>query len=146
MRIKTFCVFVLAFLFIGACDRSDRRRAREEAGQAREKARELGRRAESEAKDVKRRVNDSLSNGTGNSPAQGAGEKLDHAALLARIKAKLVSDVGLATITDVNVDATSNIVTLRGNVSSIDQKRQAGQVVSQIPGVAKVINDLQVSQ
>jgi osmotically-inducible protein OsmY len=146
LRIKTFCAIILAFLFIGACDRRDRERAREEAGQAREKARELGKKAENEAKDVKRRVNDSLANRTGGSSAEGAAEKLDHAALLAKIKAKLASDVGLATITGVDVDATSHVVTLRGNVSSIDQKRRAGEVVSQIPGVTKVTNDLQVSQ
>ncbi len=146
MRIKTLCVVLLAFLGLAACDRGDRREARQKADEAREKARELGRKAENEAKDLKRHVNDSLASGTNGNPAQGATEKLDHAALLARIKAKLVSDVGLNTVTGVEVDATSHIVTLRGTVSSSEQKQQAGEAVAQIPGVTKVVNDLQVSQ
>ncbi len=136
---------LLIFPFVGACDRSNRQRAREEADQAREKARELGRRAENEAKNVKHRVDESVATATNSNAAQGAAEKLDNAALLARIKAKLASDVGASTITSVDVDATSHIVTLRGRVSSLEQKRQAEQVVAQIPGVTKVINDLQVS-
>jgi hyperosmotically inducible protein len=137
---------LLAFLFIGACDRGDRQKANEEAEQAREKARELGKKAENEAKDVRRRVDDSVATATSSSAAQGAAQKLDNAALLAKIKAKLASEVGLNTVTGVEVDASSHVVTLSGNVSSTDQKHQAARVVAKIAGVTKVINNLEVRQ
>ncbi len=73
-----------------------------------------------------------------------AGAKLDHAAMIAKVKAKLATDVGLSTVTGVDVDASGRVVTLRGTVSSEQQKQQAEQSVSQISGVTKVIDDLQV--
>lgn len=146
MRFQSLCALLLALLFIGACDRSDQRKAREEAEQAREKARELGKKAENEAKEVKRRVNDSVATATSSTAAQGAAQKLDNAALLAKVEARLASEIGANTIIGVDVEVSSHVVTLSGSVSSADQKRRAEQVVAQIPGVTRVINNLHVVQ
>ncbi len=73
-----------------------------------------------------------------------AGVKLDRAALIARVKAKLVTDIGLSTATGIDVQAHGQIVTLKGSVSSEDQKQQAAQSVSQLDGVSKVVNELAV--
>jgi osmotically-inducible protein OsmY len=56
----------------------------------------------------------------------------------------LAADVGLSTVTSVDVDATGQVVTLRGTVSSEDQKQQAANAVRQLSGVTNVINLLRV--
>lgn len=73
-----------------------------------------------------------------------AGVKLDRAALIARVKTKLATDIGLSTATGIDVEARGQIITLKGSVSSEDQKQQAAQSVSQLDGVGKVVNDLAV--
>ena len=146
MRFQSHCALLLAILFIGGCDRSDRQKAREEAEQARAKAGELRKKAENEAKDVKRRVDDSVATATSSTAAQDAARKLDDAAFLAKIEAKLASEVGANTITDVDVEVSSHTVTLSGSVSSAEQKRRAERVVAEIPGVTKVINHLRVAR
>ena len=73
-----------------------------------------------------------------------AGVKLDHAALLAQVKAKLVTDVGLATATSIDVDVRGQVVTLKGSVSSEEQRRQAEESVRQMNGVTRVMNELTV--
>jgi osmotically-inducible protein OsmY len=70
--------------------------------------------------------------------------KLDHAALIAKIKTKLATDVGLSTVTGVDVDASGRIVTLHGTVDSVQQKQEAERAALQVGGVTKVIDDLQV--
>lgn len=73
-----------------------------------------------------------------------AAQKLSHVALLARVKAKLVSDLGLSTASAVNVSVNGDIVTLTGTVPNEDRKNQAQQSVSQVGGVAKVVNHLEL--
>ena len=73
-----------------------------------------------------------------------AAVKLDRAAMIAKVKAKLATDVGLSTVTGIDVDSSGQIVTLRGTVASEDQKNQAEQAVRQVPGVTTVINELRV--
>jgi osmotically-inducible protein OsmY len=141
-----------------------RRKADEAAARAREEAHKLAREAKQEARALNHKINDAL-NGTGtgrggDSSAAGqklqrGGEdvrragneaevKLNHAALIARVKAKLANDVGLSTVTSVDVDASGRVVTLRGTVSSPEQKQQAENAVRQVNGVDRVINDLEV--
>jgi hypothetical protein len=74
-----------------------------------------------------------------------AGVKLDRAALIAKVKARLVADIGLSTATSIDVDARGQVVTLKGTVPSEDQKQRAEQSVRQLDGVAKVVNDLAVA-
>jgi osmotically-inducible protein OsmY len=76
---------------------------------------------------------------------QKAGVKLDRAALIAKVKAKLVTGIGISTATSIDVDAHGQVVTLKGTVPSEDQKRQAEESVRQLDGVAKVVNDLTVA-
>ena len=73
-----------------------------------------------------------------------AGAKLDQAALLTKVKAKLANDVGLSTVTGVDVDVNGDLVTLRGTVSSPEQKQLAERAVGQVAGVGRVVDDLQV--
>jgi osmotically-inducible protein OsmY len=66
--------------------------------------------------------------------------------MAAKVKAKLASDVGLSTVTGVDVDTSGHVVTLRGTVSSESQKLEAERAASHVNGVEKVINDLKVQQ
>ncbi|MBV9303983.1 MAG: BON domain-containing protein [Acidobacteriaceae bacterium] len=164
------CAAVLGF-FAG-CDRSEKERARQRAEEAREKAhreaerarqeaRKLGHEIKQEANDLNRKVERGLQ---GSEPSGGAtagqkidnarqevrtagrdaAAKLDRAGIIAKVKAALVADLGASTITNIDVDVTDHDVTLRGTVSSDDQKQRAEDAARQVNGVSKVTNLLQV--
>lgn len=139
-------------------------KSRREAERLRADARQLGGEAKQEARTLRQDFSDAvngrtpaakdatehaeqkLQSGAHDLRVEGgkAGVKLDHAAMIAKVKAKLATDVGLSTVTGVEVDARGEVVTLRGTVSSEQQKQQAEQSVSQISGVRKVVDDLRV--
>jgi osmotically-inducible protein OsmY len=160
---------VLAMLALGsaACSRSDEDKARERAAQARQKAREEAHELAHQAKRAADALNRQISQATnGTGPRSTAGEtagqklrrggedlraagseatvKLDRAAVIAKVKAKLASDVGLSTVTRIEVDDSGQVVTLRGTVDSPEQKIQAERAVRQVDGVTRVVNDLEV--
>ena len=160
---------MIAMLALGsaACNRSDEDKARQRAAEARQKAREEAHELAHEAKRAAHALSRQINQGAdGNGPRstgrdgtsqklQRGGEdlrsagseatvKLDHAALIAKVKAKLASDVGLSTVTRVEVDDSGQVVTLRGTVDSPEQKAQAERAVRQVNGVTRVVNDLQV--
>lgn len=161
------CLLAAGLALLTACSRTDQEKARERAQEARRKARveagKLAREAKQQARDLDRNIKDAV-NGSG-SPQNGdsqageklrhggdklkaagneAGVKLDRAALIAKVKAKLANDVGLRTMTGVEVDANGQTVTLRGTVSSPEQKHEAEVAASQVSGVNRVVNELQV--
>ncbi len=78
------------------------------------------------------------------SETEKAGKALDQATVIARVKAKLASDVGLSSVGAVRVDYSGGIVTLRGSVVSADQKRLAEQAAAQTDGVQHVRNELTI--
>lgn len=141
-----------------------KQKARLEAQRARDEARRLGQQAKQEAGSLRQNIDHALQ-GTG--PAQSgptgqaeeklrrggndlrvagnqAAVKLDHAAMIAKVKAKLATDVGLSTVTGIDVDASGQVVTLRGTVASEQQKQEAEQAVLQLSGVRKVVDELTV--
>lgn len=174
MRILGTCVCVILITLATACSQSDKRTAQQREEEAKTKAQEgaqrlnqdakkLGHEVKQEAHSLGRQIGTALNstapatNGTSGAQeklARGsqdlrveagkAGVKLDHAALIAKVKAKLATDVGLSTVTGVDVDTSGQIVTLRGTVDSVQQKQQAEQAVLQVNGVTRVIDQLQV--
>ncbi len=164
-RFALVCL-VTGLAFSVACSNTDKERARERAEQAKAKTRagaeraraeaqKLGRQAEQEAHVLKKDINHALQPGTANGQGSSAGEKLrngtkeagtelTHAALVAKVKATLARQAGLSTVTNVSVDASGQVVTLRGTVDSEAQKESAEQAVAQLNGVSKVIDDLKV--
>jgi hyperosmotically inducible periplasmic protein len=156
----------LVLLWTG-CSQSDQDKARERAAEARRKAREeaheLAHEAKRAANAISRQINQATNDGGPRSTAgdaagqklrrggddlRSAGDqakvKLDRAALIAKVKAKLASDVGLSTVTSIDVDDSGQVVTLRGTVDTPEQKKQAEYAVRQVDGVTQVVNDLQV--
>ena len=78
-------------------------------------------------------------------PSQTVGRQTDDAAIKTKIKAKLATDVGAATLTAVEVNVTNGVVTLAGPVASEDEKQRIGAAASGVEGVTSVTNNLQVS-
>lgn len=155
-------------VLLASCSQRDQDQARQRAAEARAKAREGAHELAHEAKRAADKVNRSVNqavNGTGARADRdeakqkvrrggedlkvatgGAGAKLDQAALLAKVKAKLANDVGLSTVTGVDVDVNRDVVTLRGSVRSGYQKQAAEDAARQVAGVRTVVNNLEVKQ
>lgn len=66
------------------------------------------------------------------------------AALTTKVKSALAADVGLKTVTGIDVDSADGVVTLKGKVASADHKKRAGQVAKKVDGVKSVKNQLKV--
>lgn len=157
-----------------SCTNKDQQRAREKAAEAKQKARreaeragqelrKLGQQAKREAKRLDENVNDAMRRGQpGEQGTSGADQKLhnagqelrsagrqaavklDRGAIIAKVKAKLAADVGLSAAASVEVDTNGQVVTLRGTVSSEEQKQEAERAATQVNGVTKVVNLLEV--
>lgn len=139
------CAAALTFLL--GCSKSDQAKAKQEARDLRHKIDQAvnsggpaGAGSTQSAQEKLRKGGEEL-----RVAGEKAGVKLDHAAMIAKVKAKLVSDVGLSTATSINVDTHGSTVVLTGTVSSEDQKRQAEESARQLDGVAKVVNNLSVA-
>lgn len=78
-------------------------------------------------------------------PSQTLERQTDDAAIEAKIKTKLATDVGPATITSVEVNVTNGVVTLAGPVKSADDRQKIEVVARGIEGVTSVTNNIQVS-
>jgi hyperosmotically inducible periplasmic protein len=68
------------------------------------------------------------------------------ATLTGKVKTALATDVGLKTVTGINVDSDdqSGVVTLKGRVETADQKKRAEAVAKKVSGVKSVKNQLEV--
>jgi hyperosmotically inducible periplasmic protein len=76
---------------------------------------------------------------------QSAGEYVDDSTITSSVKAKLVGEKA-ANLTRIDVDTTNRIVSLSGVVESPEQKKRAEQLASQVSGVRKVDNNLQIQK
>jgi hyperosmotically inducible protein len=66
------------------------------------------------------------------------------ATLTTKVKTALASDVGLRTMTNIDVDSDKGVVTLKGKVTSADAKKRAEEVAKKVDGVKSVKNQLRV--
>ena len=74
---------------------------------------------------------------------QTAGKYMDDAAITSSVKSKLVGDK-FANLTRVDVETTNGTVHLLGIVENADQKFRAGKLATQVAGVKRVDNDLEI--
>jgi hyperosmotically inducible protein len=72
-----------------------------------------------------------------------AGQNIDDSALTTSVKTSLAGEK-LNTLTRVGVETNNGIVYLTGEVETAAEKSRAGTVASQVNGVKKVVNNLQV--
>ena len=80
-------------------------------------------------------------------PANGRAKNrqgVSDAALTTKVKTALASDVGMKTMTNIDVDSDKGVVTLKGRVVSADAKKKAEQVAKKVDGVKSVKNQLKV--
>jgi hyperosmotically inducible protein len=66
------------------------------------------------------------------------------AALTSKVHTALANDVGLKTLSSINVDSDKGVVTLKGQVDSADVKQRAAAVAKKVSGVKSVKNELTV--
>jgi hyperosmotically inducible periplasmic protein len=72
-----------------------------------------------------------------------AGQNIDDSTLTTSVKTSLARE-RLNTLTRVGVETNNGIVYLTGEVETAAEKSRAGTVASQVNGVKKVVNNLQV--
>ena len=86
---------------------------------------------------------------TAPSADQGAKNKqaVSEAALTGKVKSALAADIGLKTITGIDVDSDKGgVVTLKGKVDPADIKKRAEMVAKKVSGVKSVKNQLTVTK
>ena len=71
------------------------------------------------------------------------GENIDDSYITGSVKTKLASD-RLVSLTRVEVETNNGIVYLTGQVETAEQRSHIGSLASQVKGVKKVVNNLQV--
>ena len=71
------------------------------------------------------------------------GENIDDGTLTSYVKTKLAED-RLVTLTRVGVETNNGIVYLTGEVETAEQRSHIGSLASQVKGVKRVVNNLQV--
>ena len=74
---------------------------------------------------------------------QTMGESVDDSYITSSVKTQLASDK-LATLTRVEVETNNGVVYLTGQVETDEQKSRIGSLASQVKGVKRVVNNLQV--
>ena len=67
-----------------------------------------------------------------------------NASLTAKVKTALASDVGMKTMTNIDVDSNEGVVTLKGKVDTADAKKKAEAIAKKVDGVKRVKNELKV--
>lgn len=76
--------------------------------------------------------------------SRSTGQALDDASLTARVKTQIAQTQGIGQAAMVNVDSYRGVVSLSGFVDDAQQRRELGQVATNVAGVEKVFNNLQV--
>ena len=71
------------------------------------------------------------------------GQTIDDATLTASVQAKLTGDK-LSNFSRINVDTDRGVVTLKGTVSSVEEKSRAEDLARQVAGVTRVDNNLSI--
>jgi hyperosmotically inducible protein len=89
------------------------------------------------------------------SDSPSAGQRLDaataeakrasgDAAMTAKVKAALANDVGLKTL-NIDIDSNAGVVTLKGQVDSLDTKKRVQEATQSVQGVTWVQNQLSIA-
>ena len=74
---------------------------------------------------------------------QTMGETIDDSYITGAVKTKLASDK-IGSLTRVEVETNNGVVYLTGQVQTAEQRSHVGSVASQVKGVKRVVNNLQV--
>jgi osmotically-inducible protein OsmY len=120
------------------------------AGDAKRETEKLNDRTQSSSIDLKpdaAHAKDKLNDAADKAVEVGreATAKSGELALKARIKTALANDLGMKTLSDVDVSVNGTVATLSGTVATATDKDRAKQTVSSVSGVSQVVDRLKVS-
>jgi hyperosmotically inducible periplasmic protein len=74
------------------------------------------------------------------------GQNIDDTNITAAVKTKLATGDKASTLTRIDVDTVRGVVSLNGVVATDQERARAEQIASQVGGVKRVINNLQVQK
>jgi len=74
---------------------------------------------------------------------QTMGESIDDSYITSSVKTQLASDK-MVSLTRVEVETNNGVVYLTGQVQTAEQRSHIGSLTSQVKGVKRVVNNLQV--
>jgi len=74
---------------------------------------------------------------------QTMGETMDDSYITGAVKTQLASDK-MASLTRVEVETNNGVVYLTGQVQTAEQRSHIGSLTSQVKGVKRVVNNVQV--
>ena len=74
------------------------------------------------------------------------GQNIDDTNITGAVKTKLATGEKASTLTRINVDTVRGVVTLNGVVETESDRVRAEQLASQVGGVKRVINNLQIQK
>ena len=74
---------------------------------------------------------------------RSVGQVIDDATITTEIKAKLTADA-LSNLTKIGVLTRDGVVTLTGDVDSLERKARAVQIASSVRGVRQIVDNVQV--
>src|SRR5262249_40044036 len=69
--------------------------------------------------------------------------QVDDLQITTQIKARLASDIGASSVTNISVNSTNGVVTMSGQVDSADVKAKAVAIAKSVPKVVRVVDSLQ---
>jgi osmotically-inducible protein OsmY len=76
---------------------------------------------------------------------QTTGHYIDDTAITTSVKTYLATDGPLKTMTQISVKTVENTVYLTGEAKTLQAKNRAEEIVRQVDGVQKVVNDIVVT-
>lgn len=78
--------------------------------------------------------------------SRSTGQTLDDSAITARVKTEIAQTAGMGEAAVINVDTYRGVVSLAGFVDNEQQKATAAQAAKRVPGVDKVVNNLEIKK
>jgi osmotically-inducible protein OsmY len=78
--------------------------------------------------------------------SRSTGEALDDTAITARVKTQIAKTAGIGEAAMINIDTYRGVVSLAGFVDSEQQRASAVQAAMAVPGVSKVVNNLELKK
>ena len=122
MRLLLF-IFMISFLAAG-CEPKPKTESRASSGSSSQTFEKVGQKLDQASDDAKKNAGD--------------------AATTAKVKAALANDDGLKTL-NIDVDSNGGVVTLKGQVDSLDTKKRAQDAAQAVKGVTWVQNQLSLA-
>jgi len=71
--------------------------------------------------------------------------QVDDLTITAQVKSKLISDIGVSSVTNISVNSTNGVVTLAGQVDSAEIKSKAVAIARGVTKVTRVVDNLQIT-